>query len=120
MVGSPDNKIIFEDANIADHMRQTAPDIEAFLIVQKMRNAQEFGIMAPKKGVNCFPASASIQFIKYVKKNAQNFSLLLFRLLKDYLEQSKSEINYIEAKRAQDKLKELSDHELRRQCRYME
>ena len=71
MVGSPDNKIIFEDANIADHMRQTAPDIEAFLIVQKMRNAQEFGIMAPKKGVNCFPASASIQFIKYVKKRLE-------------------------------------------------
>jgi len=36
-----------------------------------MRNAQEFGIMAPKKGVNCFPASASIQFIKYVKKRLE-------------------------------------------------
>lgn len=36
------------------------------------------------------------------------------RLLKDYLEQSKQELNYIEAKRAQDKLKELGDHELRR------
>lgn len=42
------------------------------------------------------------------------------RLLKDYLEQSKQELNYIEAKRAQDKLKELGDHELRRQCNRME
>jgi len=73
--------------------------------VQRMLNAQEFGIMAPKKGVNCVPASVSMKFLK---------------LLKDYLEQSKLEINYIEAKRAQEKLKELSDHELRRQCKRME
>jgi uncharacterized protein YjiS (DUF1127 family) len=64
-----------------------------------MRNALEFGVMAPKKGVSCVPASVSMKFLK---------------LLKDYLEQSKLEINYIEAKRAQEKLKELSDHELRR------
>lgn len=40
--------------------------------------------------------------------------------MKDYLEQSKSEMNYIEAKRASEKLKELSDHELKRQCYRME
>ena len=61
--------------------------------------------MAPKRGVSCTPESVSIQFLK---------------LLKDYLEQSKQELNYVEAKRAQDKLKELGDHELRRQCNRME
>lgn len=40
--------------------------------------------------------------------------------MKEYLEQSKSEMNYIEAKRAQDKLKELNEHEMQRQCRRME
>ena len=41
--------------------------------------------MAPKKGVSCTPHVTSIQFLK---------------LLKDYLEQSKQEMNYVEAKRA--------------------
>ena len=36
------------------------------------------------------------------------------RLLNDYLKQSKSELNYIESKRASDKLKELQDHEYER------
>ena len=61
--------------------------------------------MAPKRGVSCTPESTSIQFLK---------------LLKDYLEQSKQEMNYVEAKRASDKLKELNEHELRRQCARME
>jgi len=38
--------------------------------VQKMRNAQEFGIMAPKKDVNCFPELSSIKFIKYVRNES--------------------------------------------------
>ena len=42
------------------------------------------------------------------------------KLLKDYLDQSKQEMNYIEARRAQDKLKELATHELHRQLRRME
>ena len=53
--------------------------------MQRKRNASEFGLMAPKKGVSCTPESTSIQFLK---------------LLKDYLEQSRQEMNYIEAKRA--------------------
>lgn len=61
--------------------------------------------MAPKKGVNCVPQYVVIKFLK---------------LMKEYLEQSKSEMNYIEAKRAQDKLKELNEHEMQRQCRRME
>lgn len=61
--------------------------------------------MAPKKGVSCTPETISVQFLK---------------LLKDYLQQSKQEMNYIEAKRAQDKLKELSDHEMNRQKGRME
>ena len=42
------------------------------------------------------------------------------KLLKDYLEQSKQEMNYIEAKRASEKLKELANHELQRQMSRME
>ena len=61
--------------------------------------------MAPKRGVSCTPETTSIQFLK---------------LLKDYLDQSKQEMNYVEAKRASDKLKELNEHELRRQCSRME
>ena len=86
-------------------MSTEAPDVEAFLIVQQKRNAHEFGKMAPKRGVSCTPESTSIQFLK---------------LLKDYLDQSKQEMNYVEAKRASDKLKELGEHELRRQCSRME
>jgi len=39
--------------------------------------------------------------------------------MKDYLDQSKQEMNYTEAKRASDKLKELSNHELQRQTKRM-
>ena len=74
-----------KDADIADIMSQAAPDVQAYLVVQQRRNAREFGLMAPKKGVSCTPHVTSIQFLK---------------LLKDYLEQSKQEMNYVEAKRA--------------------
>ena len=94
-----------QDANIAEQMSQMAPDVDTFIVFQEQRNRKEFGMMAPKKGVSCTPQGTCIKFLK---------------LLKDYLEQSKSEMNYIEAKRAQDKLKELSEHELQRQCRKME
>ena len=49
-----------QDANIADQMSQEAPDVETFLIVKNKRIASEFGLMAPKKGVNCTPDSISI------------------------------------------------------------
>jgi len=55
-------------------MSQDAPEIDTFLVAQQRRNAQEFGIMAPKRGVSCTPENTSIQFLK---------------LLKDYLYQSK-------------------------------
>ena len=42
------------------------------------------------------------------------------KLMKDYLEESKREMNYFEASRAQKKLNELMDHEMRRQCTTME
>jgi len=49
--------------------------------------------------VSCTPEGPTVQFLK---------------LLKDYLDQSKQEMNYVEAKRASDKLKELANHELHR------
>ena len=55
--------------------------------------------------MSCTPESTTVQFLK---------------LLKDYLDQSKQEMNYIEARRAQDKLKELATHELHRHLRRME
>jgi len=55
--------------------------------------------------VSCTPDGTSIQFLK---------------LLRDYLDQSKAELNYVEAQRAQNKLKELADHELKRQMQRME
>ena len=82
-----------------------APDIDTFMVMQQKRNKTEFGLLAPQKGVSCTPESTSIQFLK---------------LLRDYLVQSQQEMNYIEAKRAQEKLKELAEHELQRQLRRME
>ena len=61
--------------------------------------------MAPQKGISCTPESTTVQFLK---------------LLKDYLDQSKQEMNYTEAKRATLKLKELANHELQRQLHRME
>ena len=86
-------------------MTEAAPDVEAFTLVKEIRNMKEFGKLAPKKGVSCTPESTTVQFLK---------------LLKDYLEQSKQEMNYIEAKRASEKLKELANHELQRQMNRME
>ena len=80
-----DTRVTAKDADIADQMSQDAPDLDTFMIVKERRDKQEFGIMAPKKGISCTPESTSIQFLK---------------LLKDYLEQSKIEMNYVEAKRA--------------------
>ena len=57
------------------------------------------------KGVFHVPDSISMKFLK---------------LMKDYLEESKREMNYQEASRAQSSLKELMDHEMKRQCTYME
>lgn len=74
-----------QDADIADQMSMAAPDVDTFIFVQERRNKQEFGLLAPQKGVSCTPDGTSIQFLK---------------LMKDYLEQSKTEMNYIEAKRA--------------------
>lgn len=44
----------------------------------------------------------------------------LCRLLKDYLKQCRNELNYIEAGRANEKHKELAEHEMKRQVKYME
>ena len=74
-------------------------------MVQDQRNKKEFGKLAPQKGVSCTPEGTTVQFLK---------------LLKDYLDQSKQEMNYVEASRAQEKLKELATHELHRQLRRME
>ena len=55
--------------------------------------------------MSCTPQTATVSFLK---------------LLQDYLGQSKQEMNYVEAKRASDKLKELAKHELNRQMHRME
>lgn len=55
--------------------------------------------------MSCTPEGTTVQFIK---------------LLQDYLFQSKQEMNYVEAKRASEKLKELANHELHRQMNRME
>jgi len=55
-----DTRVTAKDADIADQMSQDAPDLDTFMIVKERRDKQEFGIMAPKKGISCTPESTSI------------------------------------------------------------
>ena len=101
----PNQKVTQKDADIAAQMSINAPDVDTFMVVQEHRNHKEFGKLAPQKGVSCTPEGTTVQFLK---------------LLQDYLTQSKQEMNYVEARRTSDKLKELANHELHRQMNRME
>ena len=64
-------RVSVKDANIADQMSQDAPDVDTFMIVKERREKNEFGLMAPKKGISCTPESVSIQFLKLLKDYLQ-------------------------------------------------
>lgn len=70
--------------------------MNTFLVVEQNRLINEFGVMKPRRNIKCAPNPKTLSFLK---------------LLHAYLQQSKSELNYIEAKRANEKLAELAEHE---------
>jgi len=71
------------------------PDVNQFVAFEEFKDKldAEYGVMGPPRGVYCVPETKVTDFLK---------------LLRDYAGQSGTENNYLEVKRAEEKLRQLA------------
>lgn len=72
----------------------TPPDVNQFIAFEEFKHKldAEYGVMGPPRGVYCVPEIKILDFLK---------------LLRDYADQSGHESNYLEVKRAREKIDQL-------------